>query len=276
MKIDLHLHTHFSDGKGSIREYAQRASELGFSTISITDHAELSPEGVAAGYLSNANIKEMIPRFSQIHTEIEQIRREFPGLEILFGVEIGYRPEWKKAYEVLYKALPFDYVIGSVHQILIDTKYWGVSGPDVLLAFEQYGAEKVYTTYFQALLEMILWGEFDAIGHFDVPKRFSTGFTAKTYESEIRSILKFLAKRGKGIEVNGSGISCPCGDTCPGIDILTMAKEEGVTLVTISSDSHQTEHLGRHTEKSLEHGQKAGFEELTIWRKRIPESIRIK
>ena len=225
------------------------------------------------------NIKEMTSRFSQIHAEIEQSRRDFPDLEILLGAEMGYKPEWEKSYESLYRALPFDYIIGSVHNILIDEIECGISGYNTPLSLEKFGVKKVYSSYLQALLEMVKWGGFDAVGHFDIPKRFlpdSGNFSPKIYEEKIRTILKLLAKKEKGIEVNGSGVSAPCGDTCPGIDILTMAKEEGVTLVTISSDSHQTAHLGRNTEKSLEHLKKAEFEELTIWRKRIPVNIRIK
>ncbi len=51
MKADLHLHTYFSDGTDSPTRMVERASELGFSLIAITDHDTMNgvAEALVAG-----------------------------------------------------------------------------------------------------------------------------------------------------------------------------------------------------------------------------------
>jgi predicted metal-dependent phosphoesterase TrpH len=48
---DLHLHTRYSDGVFAPRELVQRAAQLGFAAIAVTDHDTLDaiPEALAAG-----------------------------------------------------------------------------------------------------------------------------------------------------------------------------------------------------------------------------------
>jgi len=57
-KIDLHLHTTASDGSLSPWEIVKKASDEGFSVISITDHDSISglEEGIEAGSKFNINV----------------------------------------------------------------------------------------------------------------------------------------------------------------------------------------------------------------------------
>ena len=49
--VDLHLHTNYSDGSDTPTRVVERAAELGFAAIAITDHDTLSgvPEAIARG-----------------------------------------------------------------------------------------------------------------------------------------------------------------------------------------------------------------------------------
>src|SRR5881394_2697908 len=57
---DLHLHTFFSDGTYSPEELVARASQGGFSAMSLTDHDTVEGCARAAAACSGANI-EFIP-----------------------------------------------------------------------------------------------------------------------------------------------------------------------------------------------------------------------
>ena len=62
MKIDLHLHTTFSDGKLSPEELVRNAHENHYSFISITDHDTFAGYLEARDYMKNKNFNlELIP-----------------------------------------------------------------------------------------------------------------------------------------------------------------------------------------------------------------------
>jgi putative hydrolase len=74
---DLHTHTVFSHGRGSIRDNALAAYSRGLRAVGIADHGPghlfIGVNGVGA--------------FRRMRREITVTRRLFPGMEILLGVE---------------------------------------------------------------------------------------------------------------------------------------------------------------------------------------------
>lgn len=101
---DLHMHSEFSDGSGSMIEMAQAAKDKGYSYIAMTDHA--SPMGMVKG------VKE--ENIDQYLAMIAEARKEVPGIEILAGAEVDiledgslYLPD-----DILAK---LDWVIASIH-----------------------------------------------------------------------------------------------------------------------------------------------------------------
>lgn len=74
---DFHTHTTYSHGKGSIEGNIQAAVVAGLQTVAITDHGPghffIGIRGISA--------------FHRMQREIETLRRKYPEIEILFGVE---------------------------------------------------------------------------------------------------------------------------------------------------------------------------------------------
>lgn len=104
IKGDLHMHTTWSDGKASIREMANKAQELGYSYIAITDH---SPASRIANGLS-------IERLRQKKKELGQIDKETEDIKIFMGAEVDILSDGSLDYpDDVLKDL--DVVIASVH-----------------------------------------------------------------------------------------------------------------------------------------------------------------
>lgn len=76
LTADLHTHTVFSHGKGTIREMVERAKEMGLETIVISDHGSGHPFfGVKRG------------QFKRMRKEIDGLAKEFDDLQIYLSVE---------------------------------------------------------------------------------------------------------------------------------------------------------------------------------------------
>jgi DNA polymerase (family 10) len=80
---DLQMHTTASDGKNSILEMAQKAKEMGYAYIAITDHSKAVR--VAGGMDEKQLAKHL--------KEIEKANRQISGFRILKGVEVDILPD---------------------------------------------------------------------------------------------------------------------------------------------------------------------------------------
>ena len=101
---DFHLHTLASDGINTIQELADKASQLGYTCIAITDHSERVT--VAHG-LSRA-------RLAREWAEIDSLTDKYPQLRILKGVEVDILDDGALdiSTEMLKAA---DWVVAAVH-----------------------------------------------------------------------------------------------------------------------------------------------------------------
>jgi DNA polymerase (family 10) len=75
---DLQMHTRATDGKSSIAEMAQKAKEMGYKYIAITDHSK------AVRVAGGLNEKELAKHLK----EVEKVESQFRGLRIFKGVEV--------------------------------------------------------------------------------------------------------------------------------------------------------------------------------------------
>ncbi len=104
-RVDLHLHSQYSDGEGTIREVVQKASERGFTFIAFTDHTD-----VEGNFLFNRYGKR---NFASYLAEIQDTRARFPDVTIWCGIEIsesfGPIPD---SVESIYRACDFILVDG--------------------------------------------------------------------------------------------------------------------------------------------------------------------
>ena len=76
MVYDHHTHTTYSHGKGSIADNVRVAAAKGLKSIAITDHGP--------GHMTYGLDRAKIP---QMRAEIAALKKEFPDMEILLGVE---------------------------------------------------------------------------------------------------------------------------------------------------------------------------------------------
>jgi DNA polymerase (family 10) len=110
----LHCHTHYSDGKSSIRDMASGAQARGWSYIGISDHS------AAAFYAGGLPREKVLAQFEEIdHLNEELADARF---RVLKGIEADILADGRLDYDEKLLAR-FDFVIGSIHS------RFGMDGP---------------------------------------------------------------------------------------------------------------------------------------------------
>ncbi|MFW6119701.1 MAG: DNA polymerase/3'-5' exonuclease PolX [Petrotogales bacterium] len=100
---DLHMHTKYSDGSGTIEDMLSKAEELGYEYIAISDHSV--SERIASGLSIN--------RLKKQWEEIDELSKEFK-IKIMKSAEVDILPDGSLDYpeEILNK---MDLVIAAIH-----------------------------------------------------------------------------------------------------------------------------------------------------------------
>ncbi|MDF2890952.1 MAG: histidinol phosphate phosphatase HisJ family [Clostridia bacterium] len=263
--MDYHIHSiHSTDAISSISEICQSAVNKGINEIIITDHYEPS------------NGDELYTIYDQksYWAEITKAKQLFKGkLKLKMGVELGQPHIFKEGSEIVMKDFPYDYVIASAHKL--------PDGRDMSeLDYSTISIEDVCAMYLEQINMLIDWQNFDCVGHLDLIKRYSASTYGKnlslTCQYELLSqVLRKLIASGKGIEINTSGLRQTPKETMPGLDVLTLYHQLGGEILTIGSDAHRAEDVGKGIREAHALAKSAGFRFITSFHERKPVQIQI-
>lgn len=264
---DCHVHTNIShDGISSIDEYLEIAKSKGIDEITFTEHYDIY-DGL------ETNLKTL---------DVDKYEKEYykykndDKVKTNFGIEIGLQPDTYNHINIMVKNHNFDFIIGSSHitckkDMAMDKTF-----------FDGITRREAYLNYFKEVLQNIkLYNEeFDVYGHIDYVVRYGGYAEKKIDYNEFREILDEilinLIKKDKGIEINTSGIRYGLGMPHPNIDIIKRYKQLGGKIITIGSDAHKIEDLGKDFDIASSILTASGFDEIAVFHNRKPEFIKIK
>ena len=233
--FDYHMHSSVSfDGLSDARDMAQAAQERGLKEICFTDHID---------YELNAKEQIMVFDFDTYSAAYDGL--DLPGLKIRRGVEYGLKPYRQPQMKADLARRRFDFVIGSIHF---------VDEMDVYLApfWENRTKEAAYLQFMEETLKCVqVNDDFDVLGHLTFISKGRCNPTKALiryadYRELTDEILKILVARGKGMELNTSGMD-RCGDYLPDAEYFRRFRELGGEIITVGSDSHNVERVGQHT-----------------------------
>lgn len=238
--FDYHMHSRVSfDGHDTGEALAQAALKAGLKEICFTDHLDYDPLGHMG-----------IMAFDTDAYNAEYDALEVPGLKIRRGCEFGMTPDNVPQFQKDLQRRPFDFVLGSIHFVddldVYYPEWW--SGKTVFQAEQRY---------LDATLESIrIHDDFDVLAHLTyIAKTHShpapRSVPYEEHREVIDEILRTLAAKGKGLEINSSGVD-RCGGFLPTADIFRRFKELGGEIVTIGSDAHTVSRVGQYSFEACE------------------------
>ena len=87
---------------------------------------------------------------------------------------------------------------------------------------------------------------------------------------QLRAIMKLIIEDGKGIELNTSSFKYGSSTWLPRIEVLKAYKELGGEILTVGSDTHETEHFMDHFDEAESLLTSLGFKYYCTFKDRKP------
>ncbi|MCI1964835.1 MAG: histidinol-phosphatase HisJ family protein [Oscillospiraceae bacterium] len=260
---DCHIHTDCSpDGADSAMMMCESAARLGFYAVTFTDHCECN------SYRADGFDKSV----RQSCYESRKAAAAFLGrLHVYSGVELGQPLQNLEAAEDALGCFHYDFVLASLHNIKDKQDFYDLD----------YSVEKIeylLDRYFDEILEMVEWGNFNSLAHLTYPWRYIVGkygipVRNSRYLYKIEEILKKLIVKQIALEVNTSGFRQKIGIPMPDYPVIRRYRELGGRLITLGSDAHRWADVGGGIERGMEYLHKAGFHHYTIYIGQKPQFL---
>src|SRR3974390_3093570 len=163
LPADYHTHTPLCrHARGQPTELAAQAVRIGLDEMGFSDHNPMPQDDFDNWHMRAADLDTYIE-------QVEQARRDHPGLTIKLALEVDYLPGHENWIRELARRYPWDYLIGSVHYV---SKDWAIDNPETISEWRRRDPIEVWKTYCDHLVRAAQSGLFYIIGHADLCKKF--------------------------------------------------------------------------------------------------------
>lgn len=261
---DCHNHTSSSmDSDADLSAVLEQAARVGLNMVCTTDHMDL---------LSRTNEVLEDWDWTPILEQHRQAREKGPaGVELRLGAELNAAHVFPERNRRLVELAELDMVAGSVHNMSQT-----IGGQDFCLwtYTDEDMCHRALDDYFNSLLILSKIDFVDVMAHIPYTLRYMNDrdgnrVTLDRYFDRLEVILTNLIARGAGMEVNTNRgkvleIYRP---------ILQMYRRLGGEIVTLGSDSHRPEDIGKGIPGAALLLKELGFHYYTVYRRRKPEFI---
>lgn len=278
--IDCHTHTQYSmDSDADIDQMIQRACRLGLAAYAITDHCECNWWYPMEHY-GKTDLSEDFNYASDFENSVSAVtaaKERYAGkLELICGTEMGQAMLAPEIAEKIAADKRLDFIIASIHQIKNEKDF-------CFIDYSNMSMDDIYdllNRYFHEIYDLCKWGKFDVVGHLTyciryMKMRCGIDPDLSRFDDIIAESFRELSVKGKGIEINTSGIRQGVGACFPDIKYIKLFRDMGGEVLSIGSDAHTVEDLGANISDGAEAARAAGFKRITYFKNRKPYFINI-
>jgi histidinol-phosphatase (PHP family) len=282
MPFRADFHVHIEKGPYTpdwLERFVAVARREGLAELGLTEHLcdfyegqeaseswwEGAPDGIDREY--SRHWWQGRPRHS-LDEYIALVRDFHPeGLALRLGVEVDYFPQAEDALRRLLAAYPFDVVLGSVHWL----DGWGFDHLSRLERWQGRDVDQVYRRYFAELGRAARSGLFDVLAHADLVKiaGHRPSFDPTPLYAEAA---RTIAAAGVAVEVSTAGLRKPVHELYPAEPFLRLLREHSVPI-TLASDAHQPEDVGRDFAAAVALARRCGYERVCGFSRRVRTEV---
>ena len=248
--------------KGTLDEVVQHAIARGFTHYGLTEHVpRFRPEDLYPGE-EDLGTERLMRAFLAYANTAFALREQYEDrIELLIGFETETLPPgtWLKTMQTLRLSQPFDYIVGSSHDI--DGRWVDYSTESTeKLKSDLGGAEALHLAWFARLTDMVEELRPEVVGHIDLVRKFEPSNFAfgKPALRAAERLLETVKATGGILDVNSAPVRNGYGPAYPLPVLLEMACRMGVG-VTLGDDSHGPDTVGVGLEASLQAIIAAGY-----------------
>lgn len=281
MYFDYHLHSEYSDDSiEPMENQIKQAISLGIEEMCFTEHVDYGikrdfddPRGIETKFeaYNGELIKCVLSNcdYPNYFKKLQEMKGKYSGtISIKQGLEFGVQCHTIDKYNTLFEKYKdeLDFILFSMHQVN-DKESWNQNA-QIGKTQKEYNDE-----YYQEILKCIkVYKNYSVLAHLDLMTRYDLNgpYPFKNEEDIIREILKIVINDNKGIELNTSSYRYHLNDTTPSIDILKLYKELGGRIITVGSDAHNKNDLGKYIKESYNLLKNLGFEYVCTFDKMKP------
>jgi len=254
--VDYHMHLRAPDESiehtvEAVERYVEAAADRGIDEIGFTEHVYYFEQTRALWSLPYQVDRCKYDLEVYVDAVVEAKRQGHP---VKLGLEVDYQPGLEEQTAEVLEPYPWDYLIGSIH--FLDGQ--SIDGEPSLV--DAVGVEEAWRRYYDWLSRAAGSGLFETLGHPDLVKMF--GPEIDWDWARVASSVQAVC-----LEVSSAGLHKRHGKLYPNADLLAAAREHGVPI-TLASDAHVPQNVGRDLDRAIDHARAAGYETMTVFDQR--------
>ena len=253
MIVDYHMHLRAPDGSidhsvDAVWRFVEAAAERGVDEIGVSEHVYYFKETRSLWSVPYHLERCVYPIEPYVQALLEAKRQ---GFSVKLGLEVDYVAGREEETAELLEPYPWDYLLGSIHYI---GRHAVDDDPRLV---DEVGVEEAWHRYYDTLGAAARSGLFDVLSHPDLVKMYGPEL-----DWDWRGVAASLD--GVRLEVSSAGLHKRHGKLYPNSDLLREAKQRGVEI-TLASDAHVPQDVGRDLDRAVEHARAAGYETVTVF-----------
>lgn len=257
MPIETDFHSHLSKSSASQMVMAARAK--GLRVLGLSEHIFEMTE--ARPLLVHMSLEGPLRTFDEY---IDQVRTagQAAQFDVRLGLEVDFIPETNASIQEFLKHRPWDFLIGSVHQVD------GLLFERDMQLDKQVG-EAIWLQYFGLLRQAVASGYFSLVSH-PVRMRFRNPHVPESADQELEQLAAEASRHDVALEVNGQDVALYPRM----VQRLIKACALHRTPTSVGSDAHLPDQLMRSHYRSEAFLREAGITTVRTWKQGQPEDYR--
>jgi len=258
MRLDYHMHTTFSDGRGEMAEYISEATKKKIDEIGFSDHIYFKKEDWS---MSHTDLPNYVSNISKLKQNAQ--------ISLRMGLEVEFVSHGMAGLMEVVNRFDFDYLMGSVHYI----GDWQFDNEKQIEEWKRRDVTQVYEQYYDLVQTMAKTQLFDFVGHLDLVKKFNHR-PNRDLKDLLLETVKTIGKSGMCIEVNTGGLRKPCREVYPSEKLLKICFDNGLPI-TFGSDAHLPDDVGADFDKAVNLAKRVGYVEIVRFTKRNRDFVEL-
>ena len=260
MIVDYHLHLRDSEERvdhtvEAVERFVDGAADRGLDEIGFTEHIYYFGQ-TRSLWDEPYMLERCLYDLDQYVAAV--IEAKGRGLPVKLGLEVDYAAGRERDLADVLEPYPWDYLLGSVHYV----DGFPVDQEPGLV--EKLGAAEAWRRYFVWLRNAARSGLFDSLAHPDLAKHHGPRPDAESVQWLHEETADAIEAAGVCVEVSASGLHKPVGQLYPDEPLLEACHARGVPI-TLGSDAHVPQNVGRDLDRAVGFARRAGYETVTLF-----------